>query len=124
MTTAQTIESKLQAGLAPAHLEVINESGNHNVPKGSESHFKVVVVSPAFEGRPVLHRHRMVYALLAEELAGAVHALALHTYTQAQWQALAEAPASPACRGGMHGEAGAAAPAGSDASAAVEAGRG
>jgi BolA protein len=63
----------------------------------------------------------MVYALLAEELAGSVHALALHTYTEAQWQALAEAPASPACRGGMHGEAGAA---GGDASAAAEAGRG
>jgi BolA protein len=117
MTTAQTIESKLQAGLSPAHLEVINESGNHNVPEGSESHFKVVVVAPAFEGRPVLHRHRMVYALLAEELAGSVHALALHTYTEAQWQALAEAPGSPACRGGMRGEAG-------DASAAAEAGRG
>jgi len=106
MTIAETIQSKLTAGLSPAHLEVINESGNHNVPKGSESHFKVVVVSPAFEGRPVLHRHRMVYALLAEELSGAVHALALHTYTGAQWQALAAAPASPACRGGEQAEAG------------------
>lgn len=100
MTIAQTIQSKLEAGLSPAHLEVINESGNHNVPAGSQSHFKVVVVAAAFEGKPVLHRHRMVYALLTEELAGPVHALALHTYTEAQWQALAAAPDSPACRGG------------------------
>lgn len=124
MTIAETIQSKLAAGLSPAHLEVINESGNHNVPKGSESHFKVVVVSPAFEGRPVLHRHRMVYALLAEELSGPVHALALHTYTEPQWQALAAAPDSPACRGGMHAEAGDPARIASDAGAPAGAGRG
>ena len=105
MTVAQTIESKLKAGLEPVHLEVINESGNHNVPPGSESHFKVVVVCNAFEGRPTLHRHRMVYGLLNEELAGPVHALALHTYTVGQWQALGTAPASPECRGGMNSEA-------------------
>lgn len=124
MTIAETIQSKLQSGLSPAHLEVINESGNHNVPKGSESHFKVVVVSTAFEGKPVLHRHRMVYALLSQELAGAVHALALHTYTEAQWQALAEAPASPACRGGMRGEADDATHAAGEVGAQADAGRG
>lgn len=104
MTIASTIEEKLRAGLAPSHLEVINESGNHNVPPGSESHFKVVVVSPAFEGRHTLHRHRMVYGVLADELAGPVHALALHTYTDEQWQALGAAPESPECRGGKKRE--------------------
>ncbi len=101
MTIASTIRSKLEAGLTPAHLEVINESGSHNVPPGSESHFKVVAVSARFDGKPTLHRHRMVYALLAEELAGPVHALALHTYTESQWQQLGVAPQSPECRGGM-----------------------
>ena len=105
MSIAQSIQSKLESGLRPSHLEIINESGNHNVPKGSESHFKVVVVAPAFEGKPMLHRHRMVYALLAEELAGSVHALALHTYTEPQWLERAAAPDSPACRGGKRGEA-------------------
>ena len=104
MTIASTIDDKLRAGLAPSHLEVTNESGNHNVPPGSESHFKVVVVSSAFEGRPTLHRHRMVYGMLADELAGPVHALALHTYTEEQWQALGAAPDSPACRGGAKRE--------------------
>ena len=101
MTIQHSIETKLAASLEPLHLEVINESGNHNVPEGSESHFKVVLVSGAFEGRPMLARHRMVYAALSEELAGPVHALALHTYTPEQWQASdGDAPESPLCRGG------------------------
>ena len=104
MSIQQSIESKLTATLEPIHLEVINESGNHNVPKGSESHFKVVLVSNAFEGRPMLARHRMVYAALVDELAGPVHALALHTYTESQWQELAAAPCSPLCRGGSKAE--------------------
>ena len=102
MTIAQTIEEKLRAGLDPVHLEVTNESGSHNVPPGSETHFKVVVVCAAFEGRPTLHRHRMVYGLLADEMAGPVHALALHTYTEEQWRAQGDAPESPRCRGGMN----------------------
>jgi BolA protein len=101
MSIADTIEAKLRAGLAPSHLEVINESGNHNVPPGSESHFKVVVASESFEGHRTLHRHRMVYGLLDDELAGPVHALALHTYTEAQWRETGVAPESPDCRGGM-----------------------
>jgi len=105
MTVARSIEEKLTAALAPSHLEVINESGNHNVPPGSESHFKVVVVSPAFDGLRTLHRHRMVYGLLGEELAGPVHALALHTYDEAQWREVQAAPDSPQCRGGMKREA-------------------
>lgn len=50
MTIKDTIESKLQI-LQPEILEVINESNNHNVPPGSESHFKVIVVSNAFQGK-------------------------------------------------------------------------
>ena len=98
---ARTIEEKITAALAPSYLEVINESANHNVPKGSESHFKLIVVSPQFEGQRTLHRHRMVYAILQRELAGSVHALALHTYTDEQWREVENAPDSPSCRGGM-----------------------
>ena len=101
MSTREIITEKLDRRFGLRHLEVVNESGNHNVPKGSESHFKVVLVSDAFEGRPLLARHRMVYGALSEELGGPVHALALHTYTPGQWQQLqAGAPESPACRGG------------------------
>ena len=98
---ASAIEEKITQRLQPSHLQVINESSNHNVPKNSETHFKLVIVSPKFEGHRTLHRHRMVYAVLEQELAGPVHALSLHTYTDAQWRELDDAPESPDCLGGM-----------------------
>ncbi|MGL5236711.1 MAG: BolA/IbaG family iron-sulfur metabolism protein, partial [Plesiomonas shigelloides] len=63
----EQIIAKLQAAFAPLHLDVINESHRHNVPAGSESHFKVVLVSDAFCGQRLLARHRAVNAALAEE---------------------------------------------------------
>lgn len=106
MNNVQTrIESKLRERFVPSHLEVSNESGNHNVPPGSQTHFKVVIVSPVFEGKALLGRHRLVNATLKEELDGPVHALALHTYTPAQWQGLQNAPQSPQCLGGKAREA-------------------
>ncbi len=100
-----TIERKLQQALAPVHLEVINESGNHSVPPGSESHFKLVIASQQFAGETAVKRHRHVYAILQQELAAGVHALAIHAYTPEEWQArAAPAPASPACRGGSRHE--------------------
>lgn len=95
------LEAKLRAAFAPEHIEVANESGNHNVPPGSETHFRVVIVSPRFEGQRLLGRHRAVNDALRAELAGGVHALALHTYTLAEWRTRSSAsPASPPCRGG------------------------
>ncbi|KHN54006.1 transcriptional regulator BolA [Pectobacterium fontis] len=96
----ETIEEKLRVGFEPVHLEVIDESYRHNVPAGAESHFKVVLVSDKFMGERVIGRHRAVYAVLAVELAGSVHALALHTYTATEWISLQKAvPASPPCGG-------------------------
>lgn len=99
--TRQRILAKLAEALAPEHLEVVDESGNHNVPQGAGTHFKVVVVSPQFDGERLLARHRRVNAALAAELAAGVHALAIHTYTAAEWRRrFGNAPMSPACRGG------------------------
>ena len=103
MNIQKTIEEKLAARFDPPHLAVINESHQHNVPDGSESHFKVVLVSTAFEGKNLVAQHRMVYELLFEELQSQVHALALHTYTPAAWNAGA-APTSPECMGGKSEE--------------------
>ena len=101
MNIQERMERKLREGLDVVHLEVDNESGRHNVPAGSESHFKVVVVSPNFEGRNLVARHREVYRLLDEELRAGVHALALHTYTETDWRAAdANAQDSPRCLGG------------------------
>ena len=100
MTIQETIETKL-ASLEPLHLEVVNESGNHNVAPGSESHFKVTIVSPQFDGMRLIDRHRLINDLLATELSGPVHALAIHAYTEANWQSrFGQAPMSPPCLGG------------------------
>ncbi|MBU1309166.1 MAG: BolA/IbaG family iron-sulfur metabolism protein [Gammaproteobacteria bacterium] len=96
------IEQKLLSAFDPVFLDVVNESYLHNVPQGSESHFKVVIVTPAFDGLRLLQRHRAVNAVVAEELAEKIHALALHTYTPSEWyEYYAEKPpASPRCYGG------------------------
>jgi BolA protein len=99
----EQISNDLDARFDLQHLEVVNESGNHNVPPGSETHFKVVLVAAEFEGLRLLQRHRLVHDALAEELAGGVHALALHTYTQAEWQErFGTVPMSPPCLGGSN----------------------
>lgn len=100
MNIQNNIENKLLSHFDPAHLEVINESENHNVPVGSESHFKVVIVTPEFSGERLINRHRAVNAVLKDELANDIHALALHTYTESEWQKLfGEFPRSPNCMG-------------------------
>jgi BolA protein len=100
MKVQTAIEQKLSV-LDPAHLEVVNESYMHNVPEGSESHFKVTVISDRFDGKMLVARHRLVNQLLADELAGPVHALALHTKTPAEWfEQGGQTTDSPLCKGG------------------------
>ncbi len=99
MVIQQAIERKLADALTPQHLAVANESHMHSVPPNSETHFKVVVVSEEFEGIRQVQRHQKVYKVLSEELAGEVHALALHTYTSAEWEE-SQVPDSPNCMGG------------------------
>jgi stress-induced morphogen len=65
----------------------MNESFMHNVPKGSETHFKVVVVSDAFEGMALIKRHRAVNTTLKAELAAGVHALTITAKTPSEWEA-------------------------------------
>ena len=100
MIVQARITSKLEALLEPLHLEVVNESHMHSVPKGSETHFKVVVVSARFDGLASVRRHQLVYGALAEEMRTGVHALAITSRSPAEWNTLPEANASPACMGG------------------------
>ena len=105
MQIQQQIEQQLRSALKPSFLEVVNESHMHSVPPNSETHFKVVIVSPVFDGQRKVARHQMVYAQVNEQLAGPVHALALHTYSPAEWEARgAPAPSSPDCLGGSKHE--------------------
>lgn len=85
MTMAERIEQRLREGLAPARLEIIDESHRHaghaGARPGGETHYRVEIVAEAFEGKSRIARQRMVYALLAQEMADGVHALALKTLT-------------------------------------------
>lgn len=108
MSVAQHIQTRLEADLAPLHLEVANESDQHSVPPDSETHFRVVVVSEAFAGQRRVARHQRIYGLLEAQLQGPVHALALHLFTPEEWQARQQsAPASPDCLGGSKADSGA-----------------
>ncbi|KAL6768786.1 BOL1 [Auxenochlorella protothecoides x Auxenochlorella symbiontica] len=86
-----SIKEKLTAGLQPVTLKLTNESHKHaghtGNPTGApdaETHFNVEIVSEAFQGKPLVARHRLVYTLLKEELDAGLHALALKTKTPSE----------------------------------------
>jgi BolA protein len=107
MKIQQEIEQTLEQVFSPGHLEVANESHMHSVPADSETHFRVVLVSELFEGKRQVGRHQQVYGALSAQLAGPVHALALHTYSPQEWRARQQdAPESPDCLGGSKAEQG------------------
>ncbi len=85
MSVEASMREKLTRAFAPVRLDVINESqlhaGHRNSPGTGESHFRVLVVSPAFAGQSRVDRHRAINTVLAAELKGPVHALAIKAYT-------------------------------------------
>lgn len=98
----KTISEKLKREFDPIELDVENESHRHSVPPGSETHFKVFLVSAKFAGQARVARQRQVFSVLDSELKNGVHALSMRLLTPEEWQAsgLAKAPASPDCKGG------------------------
>jgi BolA protein len=82
MSTRDTITNKLREAFVPESLEVTDESNLHaghaGHHAGGETHFRLYIVSPAFKGKSRIERHRMINAALSKELAGSVHALAIH----------------------------------------------
>jgi BolA protein len=88
MTVASTITDKLTTAFRPQRLEVIDQShmhaGHAGARPGGETHFAVVIVADAFAGKSRVERQRLVYAALAEELAGPVHALSLKALATAE----------------------------------------
>ena len=106
MIVQQSIQAKLLDALSPGHLDVMNESHMHSVPANSETHFKVVVVSEAFAGKTRVARHQAVNGLLADELAGPVHALSIQAHTPEEWIARGGSVLeSPNCMGGSKADA-------------------
>lgn len=99
MQKQQMIDGIVRASFEPLYMDLVNESFMHSVPPGSESHFKLVLVSEQFFGLRLVARHQKVYAALGDVMQQ-IHALALHTYTPDEWQAQGAAPDSPQCMGG------------------------
>lgn len=97
MSASQTpvrdsIQEKVQTSLKPVSLDIVDESSKHaghaamkGLPAG-ETHFRLSIVSPDFEGLTTIKRHKLVYKALAEELAGPVHALSLKTKAPSEAQ--------------------------------------
>ena len=96
----ESIRQKLEVEFTPAFLQVVNESFMHAVPEGSESHFKLVIVTDKFDMKRSVQRHQMVYKVLRDHLQQTVHALALPTYSPSEWASRGDAPQSPDCLGG------------------------
>lgn len=72
---AEELKKLIEQGVPSAQVSV----------KGDGDHFEAVVVSEAFEGKSMVQQHQMVYGSLGDLMQGAVHALALRTFTPAQW---------------------------------------
>lgn len=84
MTVKDQITKKLSEAFIPESLDVVDEShlheGHAGHRPGGATHFRLYIVSKAFEGKSRIDRHRMINALLAPELSGSVHALAIKAY--------------------------------------------
>lgn len=102
MKTSEQLITALSS-LQPTHLTLDNESHMHaGYFEGKESHFKLVVVSDAFDGKRLTARHQAIYGLATPFLTangGSIHALAIHAYTPNEWQQIQIAPSSPNCAG-------------------------
>jgi len=99
MSKLKTLQQSLQQELAPEYIEVLDESHMHAGPN-LETHCKITLVSAKFIGLSRVKRHQMVYGLAAQQLAAGLHGIALHLYTQDEWQQIQpDFLQSPKCRG-------------------------
>ena len=82
MRTADVITEKLSSAFSPQSLKVLDEShlheGHAGAREGGQTHYRVYIVANAFKGKSRIERHRMINAALSAELAGSIHALAIH----------------------------------------------
>ena len=105
MNIETTISKRLQQQFTPLHLTVENESYQHNVPAHSETHFKITIVSKAFDNQSRVARHQMIYKLLNDLMTKPIHALSIHAFTPEQWQSNTIVPETPHCLDGFENTA-------------------
>jgi len=98
MIIQKQLEEQLEKSLEPVLLKVINESPQHNVPKNSESHFRVFIVSNKFNGLSLIKRHQMVHQAVNEQIKNKIHAFSQQTLTPKEFEERgASLPLSPPC---------------------------
>lgn len=97
----ERITQLLTRCFAPSHLSIEDESYQHHVPQGAETHFMIVLVSDLFLGQNRIARHRMIHEQLKNEFDTGLHALSLRLYTPNEWSQMASINPSPKCRGGF-----------------------
>lgn len=91
------IHAVLLENFAPLFIDLVDESHKHQVREGSESHFKLTLVSNKFKGRTRIERHRMVTDFLSSERQNGLHALGLALYSPEEWAAQPKSFVTPQC---------------------------
>lgn len=103
MSRRNRIEELIHQALLPIYLNIEDESSNHHVPQGSQTHFKLIVVSSHFSDLSQLSRHRVINHMLQKEFELGLHALSMHLFTPDEWEKRKHnLLQSPICRGGMN----------------------
>ena len=95
-TIENTIKKLLIDNFDPSLLSVTNESFMHNVPHGSESHFKVVIVTDNFKDLKEIQRHKAIYKALQNPMKS-IHALSIYAYSEKEFQKNPQVIDSPNC---------------------------
>lgn len=99
MNRSQRMESQLRQAFRPPVLELSNESHQHSVPSGSETHFKLLIVADVFEGLSRVDRQREIHAALETEFKSGLHALTIRALSPKEWQEKGMGSfESPACQ--------------------------
>ncbi|MCB0390996.1 MAG: BolA family transcriptional regulator [Bdellovibrionales bacterium] len=98
MSLEHRIKEKIQEHLQPEFFEIVNESSKH-AHGSAESHFKILVVSKAFQGMNRIARQRLIFNLLGEEMQQGVHALAQKALTPEEWNTNNSEFKTPDCKG-------------------------
>ncbi len=103
MSRLERIRLALSADLMPDEIHIIDETHQHHVPAGSESHFNITVIAKQFFSQSLLQRQRLVYRLLASEFNNGLHALTMQLWSPEEWQSKQHNQVqSPPCLGGKH----------------------
>ena len=97
MSRMDRISEMIRGTNGITHCEVLDESSGHNVPIGSETHFKLVAVGDVFNQKSRIQRHRMINAMLQDEFEKGMHACSMHLFTPEEWEASTNVPDSPEC---------------------------